>query len=93
MNKLFCSKVSHERYQIRYFTLGLHDGKFRPHVYMSYDKNVMSVKYCIPGQYALMKSPFEWMLVSKNLVAMGITGIVFFIITILCEFNFFCKAK
>jgi ATP-binding cassette subfamily A (ABC1) protein 2 len=41
----------------------------------------------------MMKSPFEWKLMSRNLVAMAIMGFLFFIITLLCEFNFFMKKK
>ena len=40
-----------------------------------------------------MRSPFEWELVSRNLVAMAIMGLGFFIITLLCEFHFFIKVR
>ncbi|KAG1677979.1 ATP-binding cassette sub-family A member 2 [Nymphon striatum] len=45
------------------------------------------------GQYEKITSPFAWNLVSRKLVAMAISGIVFFIITLLCEFRFFIKKK
>lgn len=40
-----------------------------------------------------MKSPFEWNLVTRKLVAMAISGLAFFILTLLCEFKFFRKPK
>jgi ATP-binding cassette subfamily A (ABC1) protein 2 len=36
-----------------------------------------------------MKSPFAWDLVTRNLVAMALSGVAFFMLTLLCEFNFF----
>lgn len=45
------------------------------------------------GQYDKMKSPFAWNLVTRNLIAMAFSGLVFFFITLLCEFNFFRKPK
>ena len=45
------------------------------------------------GQYNKMKSPFEWELVSRNLVAMAVMGLSFFFITLLCEFNFCIKPR
>ena len=45
------------------------------------------------GQFSKMKSPFEWELVSRNLVTMAAMGLGFFIITLLCEFNFFIKPR
>ncbi|XP_054722736.1 ATP-binding cassette sub-family A member 2-like [Uloborus diversus] len=45
------------------------------------------------GQYDKMKSPFAWDLVTRNLVAMAFSGLAFFFITLLCEFNFFRKPK
>lgn len=45
------------------------------------------------GQYEKMQSPFAWDLVSRKLVAMAISGIAFFILTLLCEYNFFRKPK
>ncbi|KAG8190583.1 hypothetical protein JTE90_014059 [Oedothorax gibbosus] len=45
------------------------------------------------GQYDKMKSPFAWELVTRNLVAMAFSGLVFFFITLLCEFNFLRKPK
>ncbi|PRD32326.1 UNVERIFIED_CONTAM: ATP-binding cassette sub-family A member 2 [Trichonephila clavipes] len=45
------------------------------------------------GQYDKMKSPFAWDLVTRNLVAMAFSGLVFFFITLLCEFNFLRKPK
>ena len=40
-----------------------------------------------------MKSPFEWELVTRNLVAMAVMGLTFFFITLLCEYNFFIKPR
>ena len=44
-----------------------------------------------------MKSPFAWDLVTRNLIAMALSGFVFFIITLLCEYKVFrclvCKKK
>lgn len=37
------------------------------------------------GQHDKMRSPFDWYVTSRNLVAMSIVGVVFFIITLLCE--------
>ncbi|CAH1785688.1 unnamed protein product [Owenia fusiformis] len=45
------------------------------------------------GQYDQMKSPFEWNLMARNLVAMACMGCIFFIITLICEYNFFRKQK
>ncbi|XP_035229982.1 ATP-binding cassette sub-family A member 2-like, partial [Stegodyphus dumicola] len=45
------------------------------------------------GQYDKMKSPFAWDLVTRNLVAMAFSGLAFFFITLLCEFNFLRKPK
>ena len=40
---------------------------------------------CVAGQYNKMRSPFEWELVARNLVAMAVMGLTFFFITLLCE--------
>jgi len=40
-----------------------------------------------------MLSPMRWDLITKKLVIMAVTGLVFFIITILCEYRFFIKAR
>ncbi|CAM1324270.1 ABCA2 (predicted) [Pycnogonum litorale] len=45
------------------------------------------------GQYDQITSPFAWNLVTRKLVAMAISGITFFIITLLCEFRFFIKRR
>ena len=45
------------------------------------------------GQFSRLRSPFEWELVSRNLVAMAAMGLGFFIITLLCEFRFFIKPR
>ncbi|UYV63452.1 ABCA2 [Cordylochernes scorpioides] len=45
------------------------------------------------GQYGKMKSPFAWGLVTRNLVAMAFSGLGFFLLTLLLEYNFFRKAK
>jgi len=41
--------------------------------------------------YDKMKSPFEWTLTARNMVAMSVMGFIFFGITLLCEFRFFIK--
>uniref|UniRef100_A0A8C5JNS6 ATP-binding cassette sub-family A member 2 n=1 Tax=Junco hyemalis TaxID=40217 RepID=A0A8C5JNS6_JUNHY len=43
------------------------------------------------GQFDKMKSPFEWDIVTRGLVAMTIEGFVGFFITIMCQYNFFRK--
>jgi len=59
--------------------------------------NVYSVVYpCwfpAAGQYDMMQSPLRWDLINKKLVSMAIMGLVFFIITLLCEYRFFIKAR
>lgn len=45
------------------------------------------------GQYNKMRSPFAWDLVTRNLIAMAISGLSFFLLTLLCDFHFFIKPK
>lgn len=45
----------------------------------------------LSGQFDKMKSPFEWDIVTRGLVAMTIEGFVGFLITILCQYNFLRK--
>uniref|UniRef100_A0A8C3NKJ6 ATP-binding cassette sub-family A member 2 n=1 Tax=Geospiza parvula TaxID=87175 RepID=A0A8C3NKJ6_GEOPR len=45
------------------------------------------------GQFDKMKSPFEWDIVTRGLVAMTIEGFVGFFITIMCQYNFFRKPQ
>lgn len=52
-----------------------------------------NVFYFKTGQYQFMRSPFEWDLTAKNLAAMAGTGLLFFIITLLCEYRFFIKSR
>ncbi|KAA8578520.1 hypothetical protein FQN60_007312, partial [Etheostoma spectabile] len=47
--------------------------------------------YAKIGQFDKMKSPFEWDIVTRGLVAMTIEGFVGFVITILCQYNFLRK--
>ncbi|XP_041642863.1 ATP-binding cassette sub-family A member 2 isoform X1 [Cheilinus undulatus] len=47
--------------------------------------------YAKIGQFDKMKSPFEWDIVTRGLVAMTIEGFVGFLITILCQYNFLRK--
>lgn len=47
--------------------------------------------YAKIGQFDKMKSPFEWDIVTRGLVAMTIEGLVGFLITILCQYNFLRK--
>ena len=35
-----------------------------------------------------MKSPFEWDIVTRGLVAMTVEGFVGFLLTIMCQYNF-----
>lgn len=45
------------------------------------------------GRYDRMRSPFAWDLVTRNLVAMAFSGVLFLVLTLLLEFNFFLKPK
>ncbi|KFU85349.1 ATP-binding cassette sub-family A member 2, partial [Chaetura pelagica] len=49
--------------------------------------------YAKIGQFDKMKSPFEWDIVTRGLVAMTIEGFVGFFITIMCQYNFFQKPQ
>ncbi|XP_041049177.1 ATP-binding cassette sub-family A member 2 isoform X10 [Carcharodon carcharias] len=49
--------------------------------------------YAKIGQFGKMKSPFEWDIVTRGLVAMTIEGFVGFFITIMCQYNFFRKPQ
>ncbi len=53
----------------------------------------MWIFFPVSGQYNKLKSPFEWEIVARNLVAMASMGLIFFCITLLCEFNFFIKPR
>ncbi|XP_069922922.1 ATP-binding cassette sub-family A member 2 isoform X4 [Oryctolagus cuniculus] len=44
--------------------------------------------YAKIGQFDKMKSPFEWDIVTRGLVAMTAEGFVGFLLTILCQYNF-----
>ncbi len=39
------------------------------------------------------RSPLEWDMVGKNLFAMAVEGVVFFIITVLIQYRFFFEPK
>lgn len=45
--------------------------------------------YSKTGQLSKIKSPFEWDITTRNLVAMACIGIVSFVFTLLLEYNFF----
>uniref|UniRef100_A0A7M4EW38 ATP-binding cassette sub-family A member 2 n=1 Tax=Crocodylus porosus TaxID=8502 RepID=A0A7M4EW38_CROPO len=45
------------------------------------------------GQFDKIKSPFEWDIVTRGLVAMTIEGFVGFFITIMCQYNFLRKPQ
>uniref|UniRef100_A0AAQ5X991 P-type phospholipid transporter n=1 Tax=Amphiprion ocellaris TaxID=80972 RepID=A0AAQ5X991_AMPOC len=47
---------------------------------------------CVPGENRF-RSPLEWDMVGKNLFAMAVEGVVFFIITILIQYRFFIKPR
>uniref|UniRef100_A0A665TKW0 ATP-binding cassette sub-family A member 2 n=1 Tax=Echeneis naucrates TaxID=173247 RepID=A0A665TKW0_ECHNA len=47
--------------------------------------------YAKIGQFDKLKSPFEWDIVTRGLVAMTVEGFVGFLITILCQYNFLRK--
>uniref|UniRef100_A0A8C6JMY7 ATP-binding cassette sub-family A member 2 n=1 Tax=Melopsittacus undulatus TaxID=13146 RepID=A0A8C6JMY7_MELUD len=49
--------------------------------------------YAKIGRFDKMKSPFEWDIVTRGLVAMTIEGFVGFFITIMCQYNFFRKPQ
>ncbi|KAK3577511.1 hypothetical protein CHS0354_026468 [Potamilus streckersoni] len=53
----------------------------------------MNEYYFKTGQYNKMKSPFEWDLISRKLVAMSLCGLIFFILTLLTEYRFFIKQR
>lgn len=40
-----------------------------------------------------MRSPLEWDMVGKNLVAMALEGLIFFIITVLMQYRFCIKPR
>ncbi|XP_045145112.1 ATP-binding cassette sub-family A member 2 isoform X2 [Echinops telfairi] len=44
--------------------------------------------YAKIGQFDKMKSPFEWDIVTRGLVAMAIEGFVGFFLTIMCQYSF-----
>ncbi|XP_074250550.1 ATP-binding cassette sub-family A member 2 isoform X2 [Saimiri boliviensis] len=44
--------------------------------------------YAKIGQFDKMKSPFEWDIVTRGLVAMAVEGVVGFFLTIMCQYNF-----
>ncbi|PNJ09777.1 ABCA2 isoform 15 [Pongo abelii] len=44
--------------------------------------------YAKIGQFDKMKSPFEWDIVTRGLVAMAVEGVVGFLLTIMCQYNF-----
>lgn len=52
---------------------------------------VLRFIFVLSGQFDKMKSPFEWDIVTRGLVAMTIEGFVGFLITILCQYNFLRK--
>ncbi|KAJ8285694.1 hypothetical protein GJAV_G00029870 [Gymnothorax javanicus] len=49
--------------------------------------------YAKIGQFDKVKSPFEWDIVTRGLVAMTIEGFVGFFITIMCQYNFMRKPQ
>ncbi|KFO99089.1 ATP-binding cassette sub-family A member 2, partial [Calypte anna] len=49
--------------------------------------------YAKIGQFDKIKSPFEWDIVTRGLVAMTIEGFIGFFITIMCQYNFFRKPQ
>ncbi|XP_036272663.1 ATP-binding cassette sub-family A member 2 isoform X2 [Pipistrellus kuhlii] len=44
--------------------------------------------YAKIGQFDKMRSPFEWDIVTRGLVAMAVEGFVGFFLTIMCQYNF-----
>ncbi|XP_004848856.1 ATP-binding cassette sub-family A member 2 isoform X3 [Heterocephalus glaber] len=44
--------------------------------------------YAKIGQFDKMKSPFEWDIVTRGLVAMTVEGFVGFFLTLMCQYNF-----
>ncbi len=55
--------------------------------------NNSAIIYFISDRDDLKHDPFEGQVAGWNLVAMAITGILFLLITILCELNFFRKPR
>lgn len=53
----------------------------------------LNLRASASGQFDKMKSPFEWDIVARGLVAMTIEGFVGFFITIMCQYNFFRKPQ
>uniref|UniRef100_A0A670YQ04 ATP-binding cassette sub-family A member 2 n=1 Tax=Pseudonaja textilis TaxID=8673 RepID=A0A670YQ04_PSETE len=49
--------------------------------------------YAKIGQFDKIKSPFEWDIVTRALVAMTVEGFVGFFITIMCQYNFLRKPQ
>ncbi|KAL8562888.1 hypothetical protein ACOMHN_004580 [Nucella lapillus] len=49
--------------------------------------------YFKTGQYDLMKSPMDWELIPRLLVAMASIGLAAFLVTLLCEYRFFLSHK
>ncbi|KAM7094065.1 ATP-binding cassette sub-family A member 2 isoform 2-T2 [Molossus nigricans] len=54
---------------------------------MAYNEYVNEY-YAKIGQFDKMKSPFEWDIVTRGLVAMTVEGFVGFVLTIMCQYNF-----
>lgn len=53
---------------------------------------LLSVVCCDSGENRF-RSPLEWDMVGKNLFAMAVEGVVFFVITILIQYRFFIKPR
>ncbi|XP_036162828.1 ATP-binding cassette sub-family A member 2 isoform X2 [Myotis myotis] len=54
---------------------------------MAYNE-YLSEYYAKIGQFDKMRSPFEWDIVTRGLVAMAVEGFVGFFLTIMCQYNF-----
>lgn len=50
------------------------------------------LSYLVLGENRF-RSPLEWDMVGKNLFAMAVEGVVFFIITVLIQYRFFFEPK
>ncbi|KTF93350.1 hypothetical protein cypCar_00031575 [Cyprinus carpio] len=58
-------------------------------------KNVLLIfpHFCLGRGENRFRSPLEWDMVGKNLFAMAVEGVVFFIITVLIQYRFFFEPK
>ena len=51
------------------------------------------IVFIFTGEGNKLPNPFDWVQVGRNLFAMFMLGILFFIINLLIEYNFFIKSR